>query len=425
MAVAIAALAIDQAFSFFSGSFSVLDSQLGAILVPLGLFGLVPVVAWWEGRPWRDYGLTVRGGGPRSLAYVTLFALLFLTLRLEPGFVFGFGREPPISPSGFAFLLAYGPATALAQGTVFLGLLFRRLVRRLSFVTAAVVTSTFFALAETNVFVFRELSLDQGIEILFTTTLTAFVFGFVLSLYFYKAQWSLLGPVALQIAVIWILNLFPWTANIPNWEDAFASLLVAYGVLLGAVAVLLQEPRLQAHKYLGRPIGPRRYRFRDRAENRRALRDLGASAAVVVVVVLMVDVGLPAVAGTPSTPILAIATGSMVPTFHRGELVVIEKASPSQIHVGTIIAFHVSCLPAPTVHRVYKILIAGPFPVYLTKGDANKAPDPCDVPYSHVIGRAVVWVPYIGYLILDPLFAAALIVLGVVSMALIREQSRR
>jgi signal peptidase I len=126
-------------------------------------------------------------------------------------------------------------------------------------------------------------------------------------------------------------------------------------------------------------------------------------------------------AGTPSTPILAIATGSMVPTFERGTLVLLEKATPDQIHVGTIIAFHVSCLPAPTVHRVYKILVAGPSAVYLTKGDHNPSPDPCDVPYSNVIGRAVVWVPYLGYLILDPLFAAALIVLVVVSMALIRK----
>jgi hypothetical protein len=65
--------------------------------------------------------------------------------------------------------------------------------------------------------------------------------------------------------------------------------------------------------------------------------------------------------------------------------------------------------------------VAGPSPVYLTKGDHNPTADPCDVPYSHVIGRAVVWVPYLGYLVLDPLFAAALIVLAVVSVALARE----
>lgn len=422
--VVLAAIAIDQTYLQISGSLGLNQDLVAALITPLAVFALVPLVAWWERRPLRDYGFAVRGGLALSLTYAFLFSLLFLIVGLEPGFVFGFGKVLPTDTLGFGFFLFYAPLVALSQGAVFLGLFFRRLSQRIALIPAMLIASALSSLATTNFTVLGQIGLDSSIQLLFTTTLTEFVLVLVLALYFYKSQWSLLGPVALATAVLWIANLFPYAANLPNWQDGFATTIIAYGVVLGAVAALVREPRLQAKKYLGTPIGPRRFRFRERAENRRAARGLAAAAVVIVIAVAGVDVGLPVVAGTPSTPILAIATGSMVPTFHRGTLVVIEKATPSEIHVGTIIAFDVSCLPAPTVHRVYKILQTGPSPVYLTKGDANPSPDPCDVPYSHVIGRAVVWVPYLGFLILDPLFAVALIVLVALVLALV-PRSRR
>ncbi len=420
VAIAILAVGIEQVYLSVSSSLAVVPSTIGALLVPLGIFGMVPLLARWEGRPLREYGFTVRGGVAPALLYVSLFALLFLTIWLEPGFVFGFGAAAPLSSLGFGFSLLYGPVIALEQCAIFLGVLFRRLVRHLRFVQAMVVTSVFFGLASTNLPVLARVSLDLATQTVFTTTFTSLVLGVVLALYFYKSQWSLVGPVALEAAILCIPLLMPVGARQPGWEDAFATYLIAYVAVLIAVDLLMQEPRLQAQKYLGRAIGPRRFRFRERAENRRVARDIAVVAVALVAIVGTAEVALPAVAGTPSTPILAIATYSMVPTFERGTLVLIEKASPEQIHVGTIIAFHVTCLPSPTVHRVYKILVSGPSPVYLTKGDANPSPDPCDVPYSHVLGRAVLWVPYVGYLILDPLLAGGLILLAVLSAALIR-----
>jgi signal peptidase I len=419
--VAAAALSIDQAYYVVESHLPTYPALIGSLLVPLGVFGLVPLLGWWEGRPWRDYGLRLRGPVFLPLAYSAVFTLIFLIVQLEPGFIFGFGRALPVSSLTFGFLLFYGPLVALSQCSVFLGVLFRRLTGRLSLTRSMLVTSAFFAVAATNIAVFPLLGANAAVQLLFTTTLTTFVLGMVLALYFYKDQWSLLGPISLQASLVLVTYLLPISAILPSWQDSFVAALTAYAAILVAVAVLLKEPRIQAKKYLGTEIGPRRYRFRDRARSWRAARATALAFAAVAAVVVISTVALPAAAGTPSTPILAIATGSMVPTFERGTLILLEKATPDQIHVGTIIAFHVSCLPAPTVHRVYKILVAGPSPVYLTKGDHNPSPDPCDVPYSHVIGRAVVWVPYLGYLILDPLFAAALIVLAVVSVALIRE----
>jgi len=422
--IAVAAVAIDQAYLQLSGSLGTNPDLVAAFVTPLAVLGLVPLTAWWERRPLRDYGFTVRGGVGLSLTFATLFALLYLVVELEPGFAFGFGKTVPVSTFGFGYLLFYAPLIAVSECAVFFGLLFRRLTQRMGIVPAMLISAGLSAIATTDFVSLGLLGTDLAVQLLFTTTLTDFVLGLALALYFYKAQWSLLGPVALATAILWIGELFPYAANLPNWEDSFATTLIAGGVVLGAVAVLVREPRLQAKKYLDRPIGPRRLRFRERAENRRSAQGLVVAAVMIAFVVVGADVALPAIAGTPSTPILAIATGSMVPTFHRGTLVLLEKATPGEIHVGTIIAFDVSCLPAPTVHRVYKILQSGSSPVYLTKGDANPSPDPCNVPYSHVIGRAVAWVPDLGFLILDPLFAVALIVLVALVVALVPRPSR-
>jgi signal peptidase I len=419
--VAVIAVSIDQAYYVVESHLPANPALFGSLLVPLGVFGLVPLLSWWEGGPWRDYGLRLRGPVALPIAYSSVFTLIFLIVQLEPGFIFGFGRAPPVSSLTFGFFLSYGPVVALSQCSVFLGVLFRRLTGRLSLTRSMLVASAFFAVAATNIAVYPLVGFNLAVQLLFTTTLTTFVLGLVLALYFYKEQWSLLGPMSLQASLLLVTYLLPFSAVFPSWQDSFVAALMAYAALLVAVAALLKEPRLQAKQYLGSEIGPRRFRFRDRAQTWRAARDTALAITVVAVVVATSTVALPEVAGTPSTPVLAIATGSMVPTFERGTLVLLEKATPDQIHVGTIIAFHVSCLPAPTVHRVYKILVAGLSPVYLTKGDHNPSPDPCDVPYSHVIGRAVVWVPYLGYLILDPLFAIALIVLAAVSATLVRK----
>ncbi len=207
-------------------------------------------------------------------------------------------------------------------------------------------------------------------------------------------------------------TLLPYAARFPGWETEFAAALIAYCVVLVVVGLGLEEPRLQKLRYLGERTGPRRFRFRSRARERAALRGTFFSAAVVGVVAISFVYGLPVVLGNPS-PILAIATGSMVPTFHRGELVVVERVAPAAIKVGTIIAFDVHCLPSPTVHRVIRIVSGGPNWTYQTKGDANPVQDPCTVAYADVLGAVVFYVPYVGYLILDRLFAASVVFLAV------------
>ncbi|MBC7593509.1 MAG: signal peptidase I [Kineosporiaceae bacterium] len=73
---------------------------------------------------------------------------------------------------------------------------------------------------------------------------------------------------------------------------------------------------------------------------------------------------------------LTVLSGSMVPAFSPGDVVIATKKAPKEVKVGDVIVFnepvgnhHV------TTHRVVKIYKAGTLPLVQTKGDANNAND--------------------------------------------------
>lgn len=415
-----AGIAANQIYDALADHLTPTETYAGAVLVPGFLLVLILLASRGERRPLRDFGFCVRGSWTATVLFTSLLVLLYLALRLDPGFIFGFGRTFPPSPLLFGYFLLSAPCVALAEVGLFVGYAFRTFARELPLSTAVVLAAALFAGYNTDASALVSLGGTTLVQYFFATTVASFAMGMVLAVYYYKMQWSLVGPVALASAILASSSLLPVGVRFPSWEVSFAASLTAYAVLLVVVGLGLQEPRLQALRYLGTRIGPRRHRFRNRARDRAALRETIVSAAVVGVVVLSVTYVLPAALGTSTSPFLAIATGSMVPTFHRGTFVVIQHAAPTAIHVGTIIAFSVSCLPSPTVHRVIRIVSTGPNWVYQTKGDANRVQDPCTVPYSHVLGVVVLNVPYLGFLILDPLFAAALVALIIITAIALR-----
>lgn len=409
-AFALGAVGLNQLANLLGPSLAGDASYAVLVIVPAVLLAILFGLIRWEGRPLRQFGFCLRGPPAMTLVFASLLAFLFVALRIDPGFVLGFGRYPPYPAPVFGFFLLEIPFVALAQVCVFFGYALRAFAQSLSLRTSLLLAALLFAASSTDFPAFRILGTVGSGEYVFTTTAVAFILGMLLGLYFYKSQWSLLGPYVLTAALLLSASLLPVGVQFPDWGTNFATYMVAYAVLLLAVGVGLKEPRLQALRYLKTRIGPRRLRFRQRARDRASLGNTVAGVAVVAVVGFSVVYGLPHALGVP-TPFLAIATGSMVPTFHRGEFVVIEHVAPGEIHVGTIIAFDASCLPHPTVHRVIKIVSTGPDWVYQTKGDANPVEDPCTVPYSDVLGAAVFYVPYLGFLILDPLLTASVIAL--------------
>ena len=86
----------------------------------------------------------------------------------------------------------------------------------------------------------------------------------------------------------------------------------------------------------------------------------------------------------------------MAPAIKMGSVVIVKPADDYKI--GDVITFGpYSKIKAPTTHRVYDMKVVGGEPVYITKGDANNAPDSREIKKSDIVGKVLFDVPYMGY----------------------------
>jgi len=114
---------------------------------------------------------------------------------------------------------------------------------------------------------------------------------------------------------------------------------------------------------------------------------------IVLVVLLLIISVLPI---TGNYKIMTVISGSMEPDIKMGSVVVVKLADDYKI--GDVITFGpVSKTKAPTSHRIYDIKVVDGKPVYITKGDANNAPDAREVFQKDIIGKVLFDVPYVGY----------------------------
>jgi signal peptidase len=93
---------------------------------------------------------------------------------------------------------------------------------------------------------------------------------------------------------------------------------------------------------------------------------------------------------------LTVLSGSMEPTIKTGSVVLVQPQKDYKI--GDIITFGpTSKTKPPTTHRIYEIKVQAGVPIYLTKGDANNAPDVREIKKTDIIGRVLFDAPYVGY----------------------------
>ncbi len=122
----------------------------------------------------------------------------------------------------------------------------------------------------------------------------------------------------------------------------------------------------------------------------------GLLAFVLLLAVLVVLV--PAV--TRSTP-YTILTSSMEPGLPPGTLVIVKPVEPVDVKIGTVITYQLdSGEPAVVTHRVIEIQgpnLPGADPSFITKGDANSAPDAKPVMAVQLRGEVWYSVPLIGW----------------------------
>src|SRR5581483_4393215 len=123
-----------------------------------------------------------------------------------------------------------------------------------------------------------------------------------------------------------------------------------------------------------------------------------------------------------TTPIVTVATGSMVPTLHIGDIALMESLHGRPPHVGEIVVAPVPVdvqrqlhYPPSVTHRVVEIKGG----MLTTKGDANPVKDPFQVPVSSVHIRLVRVIPGAGRFVrfLVSPFGIIWVIIGAVLLA--------
>jgi len=99
---------------------------------------------------------------------------------------------------------------------------------------------------------------------------------------------------------------------------------------------------------------------------------------------------------TGNYKLMIVQSGSMTPAIKMGSVVVAKPAENYQI--GDVITFGpYTRTQAPTTHRIYDIKVTDGNPVYITKGDANNAPDQREITKRDIVGKVLFCIPYLGY----------------------------
>ena len=90
---------------------------------------------------------------------------------------------------------------------------------------------------------------------------------------------------------------------------------------------------------------------------------------------------------------LVVKSGSMNPWIKVGDMVIIKKSGLDDLKKDDIITY-TSASSELITHRILDFVDGG----YITKGDANNSKDELVVTKEKIIGRFVLRVPYLGYL---------------------------
>ncbi len=107
-----------------------------------------------------------------------------------------------------------------------------------------------------------------------------------------------------------------------------------------------------------------------------------------------------------------VVSGSMEPTFYRGDIVILEKAdffglqefNPEDVQIGDVVVYDAVWFDQPVIHRVINITNVNGTTLYMIKGDNNNSPDPYYVTPDQIkekvvtLGDNLVVIPKIGYL---------------------------
>ena len=114
-----------------------------------------------------------------------------------------------------------------------------------------------------------------------------------------------------------------------------------------------------------------------------------------VLLALFLNQGL-AFALSTDMPIVAVESNSMVPTFYKGDILILQGVPSSDLVTGDVIVFSPPNQQIPVVHRIIEINSDGTFQ---TKGDANAGQIYYEksIKASQIHGKEIMIIPFLGW----------------------------
>lgn len=110
--------------------------------------------------------------------------------------------------------------------------------------------------------------------------------------------------------------------------------------------------------------------------------------AVILILVVWFEIGL-----FPIKPV-GILTGSMIPNYNVGDLVIIQKCDPQNIKIDDVVEYRKETYTV--IHRVIKKYEQNGKIMFETKGDNNDSKDSDPVSQEQIQGKAIAKVPYLA-----------------------------
>lgn len=96
-------------------------------------------------------------------------------------------------------------------------------------------------------------------------------------------------------------------------------------------------------------------------------------------------------------PMVAVESNSMIPTFYKGDILILQGVPASELDIGDVIVFMPPGKATPVVHRVIGL---NPDGTVQTKGDANSGQLPFEksISATQIHGRSIATIPYLGWI---------------------------
>jgi len=316
----------------------------------------------------------------RIVLMALLVAVFQIFLLVDAGLINKFGKSPmSFTPAGTAINIMLVSSTLLGM-ELSRGYLTRNLVRKRPTPTLTVIT-LLYTFASTSIFALINFQnpfiYSKFMGETFLPTLTANLLATYLAM--------LSGPIA-SLAYRAPLQAFWWFSPIlPDIEWGYKSLIGVMSPTIGFIAISMATTQRDMIK-AGIPT-----KRENIIKTRKTQKSLKGWLAISIFLVLSVWMSTGLLGFYPTI----VGSGSMQPTLEVGDIAIVISTKSSQIKVGDIIQYWQD--EEMKLHRVVEITGTESGRIFVTKGDANTAPDPNPVFPNQIRGKLIYSIPKLGW----------------------------